>query len=87
MNKRVKLEKESDERNPAERTEQTTYTLNGILYVPHYLNADVFVGPGYKKDGVAYSAFALVQRGALKGSAYLWSRGTFAQVKNVVGAV
>lgn len=52
------------------------WELRGITYVPHYLNTEVFVGPGYKKGGVAYSAKYLRERGARQSTRMLWKRVT-----------
>jgi hypothetical protein len=53
----------------------TCYLRGGILYVPHYKDADKFVGPGYCKQNVnCYSADLLLNKGAVETSEMLWSR-------------
>ena len=57
--------------------EVTTYLLNGITYVPHYRNSDVFVGPGYPKiNSNRYSSIELLDLGAERQRKHLWSRGS-----------
>jgi hypothetical protein len=64
-----------------ERYPTVTYRLNDTLYVPHYRNSSIFVGPGYpRQDARTYSAFALEDAGAMKEMAMLWSRGIFGEV-------
>lgn len=56
--------------------ETTTYVLNGITYVPHYRNNTIFVGPGYPRTNTTrYAALKLIDLGAEKQTAFLWSRG------------
>jgi hypothetical protein len=58
--------------------------LNGIKYLPHYQNSAVFVGPGYKEGGVAYSRAYLEQYGATNAREFLWVRSEYGKVKNVL---
>jgi hypothetical protein len=61
--------------------EQTAYELRGIVYVPHYRNNAIFVGPGYPRHNVTrYSAEELMLMGAVPRVEFLWSRGTGGRV-------
>ncbi len=61
--------------------EQAAYELRGIVYVPHYRNSDIFVGPGYPRHNVTrYSAEELMLMGAKPRVEFLWSRGTSGRV-------
>ena len=60
----------------ADRFEYITYELNGITYVPHYRNRNVFVGPGYpEKSYITYSDKVLQMMGAKPKTMLLWHRG------------
>lgn len=62
--------------NRAERTPHTVYKLNGVKYVPHYRNRQVFVGPGYPRlTQKVYSAAELAEAGAKEDTDFLWHRG------------
>jgi hypothetical protein len=64
-----------------ERYPTATYRLGEVLYVPHYRNSSIFVGPGYpKRDNRTYTVFALEDAGAVKETRMLWSRGLFGEV-------
>jgi hypothetical protein len=68
-----------------EYTPHAVYTLEGIYYVPHYLNENVFVGPGYgRHNGAAYSEKFLLDQGAKKEIMLLWHRHNFGVIKNVM---
>lgn len=56
------------------------WELRGITYVPHYLNTEVFVGPGYKEGKVAYSAKHLKEHGAQPSTRMLWKRMSLGRV-------
>lgn len=59
----------------------SAYRLGEILYLPHYRNSSVFVGPGYpRQNNRTYSVFALEDAGAEKETHMLWSRGLFGEV-------
>ncbi len=61
--------------------EQAAYELRGIVYVPHYRNNAIFVGPGYPVHNVTrYSAEELMLMGAVPRVEFLWSRGTSGRV-------
>jgi hypothetical protein len=64
-----------------ERYPTATYRLGEVLYVPHYRNLSVFIGPGYPKlDKRTYTVFALEDAGAVKETHMLWSRSLFGEV-------
>jgi hypothetical protein len=67
-----------------EKKPYDVYTMNGIKYLPHYLNQSVYVGPGYDKTNIAYSAEWLLARGAKKSEDFLWHRGTTVTIPNVL---
>lgn len=55
------------------------FRLNGITYLPHYLDASLFVGPGYgKQNRKLYSANELRDMGAVAVSEFLWPRPKYA---------
>lgn len=60
------------------------YILNGITYVPHYQNRNLFVGPGYPvgqgkpKPTHTYTAAELLDAGATSSEMPLWPRPQFA---------
>lgn len=61
---------------PAERVPVRVFVLNGVPYLPHYRNADVFVGPGYGKHNFkTYSSADLLAAGATPEGKMLWARG------------
>jgi coproporphyrinogen III oxidase-like Fe-S oxidoreductase len=61
--------------------EQTAYELRGIVYVPHYRNNAIFVGPGYPRHNVTiYTAADLLALGAVERTEFLWQRGTGGRV-------
>lgn len=51
----------------AEVEPQTVYVLSGVMYLPHYFNFGVFVGPGYgQSNHKTYSGPELALAGARK---------------------
>jgi len=61
------------------------WELDGITYLPHYLNTEVFVGPGYREGKVAYSARYLREKGAKASTRALWRRMSFGRaIPNVL---
>lgn len=51
------------------------FRLNGITYVPHYLDASLYVGPGYNRYNASMrSADELRRLGATPVSEFLWPR-------------
>ena len=61
--------------------EQAAYELRGIVYVPHYRNSDIFVGPGYPMHNMTiYTAADLLALGAVERTEFLWQRGTGGRV-------
>jgi hypothetical protein len=58
-----------------ERYAQKVFVLNGITYVPHRRNNNIFIGPGYPRyTRQTYSATDLINLGAVTGIEYLWPR-------------
>jgi hypothetical protein len=65
-----------NEMGPAPLIAQKAFKINNIVYVPHYRNESVYVGPGYPKQNMnIYSASELITKGAVQVTALLWSRG------------
>ena len=63
--------------------EQAAYELRGIVYVPHYRNSDIYVGPGYPRHNMTrYSAAELELMGANPRIEFLWSRGIGGRVSD-----
>ena len=57
------------------------YTGNNVMYVPHYRNASVFVGPGYPKENQKlWTEAELLKAGAQRTVTMLWKRGTVGKV-------
>lgn len=62
----------------ADRIENICYQANGITYVPHFRNKNIFVGPGYPRFTLkTYSHNELAEAGAYKLVKMLWNRGEF----------
>ena len=63
-----------------EKTEQTVYNLNGITFLPHY-TLPCFVAPGFTNDTPTklWTVNQLLDEGAEKGTAFLWTRGLLAR--------
>jgi hypothetical protein len=71
------------ETSKASTYEQTTYRKDGVIFVPHFRNNSVFVGPGYPRHNKnTYTEAELVTAGAVKQPRFLWSRGTAGAVNN-----
>lgn len=63
------------------------FRLGGIVYVPHYLDATLFVGPGYgKQNRKLYSAGELRDMGAVAVSEFLWPRPKYSMPIDVKAA-
>lgn len=63
----------------ADRQPYKVFVLRGITYVPHYLNPDAYVGPGYPNNGRTWhTKDQLLAAGAQEGSAHLFTRATVA---------
>ena len=57
--------------------ENYAYIANGIIYLPHYRNDQVYVGPGYpKRNQILWTAKELEAAGAKRMAMMLWHRGT-----------
>ena len=55
-----------------ERDHTTVYQLHGITYLPHYIEKNVYVSPGYGAENHnEYSANELVNAGAVAKVQYL----------------
>jgi hypothetical protein len=68
----------------APREFQTTLRHGSIVYVPHFRNSSVFVGPGYPRfTKQRYSEEELIRLGATREKAPLWPRGTYGIVDDV----
>ena len=66
-----------------DRFETPAYVLNGITYVPHFRNRNIFVGPGYPRDNLKrYSDKELQMMGAIPTIEMLWSRGESGDVSD-----
>lgn len=60
----------------AEHYAEKVYVVNGVPYLPHYRNKDVFVGPGYGKHNfIRYTAADLLVAGGKPQTLALWARG------------
>ena len=71
------------ETSKASTYEQTTYRKDGITFVPHFRNNNVFIGPGYPRHNQnRYTEAQLLEAGAVKQPRFLWSRGTAGVVNN-----
>lgn len=54
---------------------QVVFKLNDVLYVSHFRNASVYIGPGYpRKTTARYTEKELLKAGALPVTTMLWSR-------------
>lgn len=64
--------------NPHPAKETAVYTLDGIIYLPHYRVAGMFVSPGYGNAGYGhqtmYTAAELIKAGAAQSKRALWVR-------------
>jgi hypothetical protein len=57
------------------------YQANGVLYLPHYRNDSVFIGPSYPRmDRRTWSAAELIKAGATRVAIMLWPRSKFGEV-------
>jgi hypothetical protein len=69
---------------PAERVAMYALVLNGVPYLPHYRNVDIYVGPGYGKHNFdRYTAQQLLLKGAQYQPEMLWERGVDGVVNEV----
>ena len=63
---------------PHDREATIVYTLDGVMYVPHYRFNDVYVGPGDRKGAVdagpLYTPGQLLKAGARQDTYGLWPR-------------
>jgi hypothetical protein len=61
--------------NLAEKDSYTVYVLNGIMYIPHYIDPLHYVGPGYGYwNHTVYYATTLLAAGAVPKQEYLLKR-------------
>ena len=68
----------------APRDFQTVLRFGDVVYVPHFRNSSVFVGPGYPRfTKQRYSEEELIRLGASREKVPLWSRGTHGIVDDV----
>lgn len=63
---------------------QNVLRYGDIVYVPHFRNSSVFVGPGYPRaNRQRFSEEELIRLGASREKMPLWSRGTYGIVDDV----
>jgi hypothetical protein len=68
----------------APHEDAAVFIKDGITYVPHYRNINIFVGPGYGKDNsTRYSEIQLLSMGAEKAYMFLWPRSMHGIVSEV----
>lgn len=68
----------------APREFQKVYRKGDVVYVPHFRNSEVFVGPGYPRaTRQRYTEFELVQAGAMQERLPLWTRGQYGIVNDI----
>lgn len=66
---------------PSDRFEAIVYDLNGITYVPHFRNKNLYVGPGYPRHNLMrYTDVEMQLRGAKPRTEMLWHRGDSGRV-------
>lgn len=66
---------------PSDRFEAIVYDLNGITYVPHFRNKNLYVGPGYPRQNLMrYTDVEMQLRGAKPRTEMLWHRGDSGRV-------
>lgn len=69
-----------DSRVLADRDTVQVYVVNGVTYVPHYLNDQFFVGPGYPRHHTkCWSSEELIRAGARQQGLMLWPRAKHGQ--------
>lgn len=65
----------TDSKVLADRDACKVYVLNGVTYVPHYLNDQFFVGPGYPRFHTnTWSEEQMMHAGAKEQWLVLWPR-------------
>ena len=69
---------------PADKHEYIAYEYNGVTYLPHYRNRNIFVGPGYPfQNTTRYTDVELQLRGAKPKLIQLWQRGQHVTVDHM----
>ena len=62
-------------REVAEKKDYLTYNLNGITYLPHYQNSNLYIGPGYPRHNKnIYKPDDLLAVGAKAVMLHIWKR-------------
>lgn len=75
-----------EKKEAAPTEEARVYELDGIVFVPHYKNRDLYVGPGYPIGAGdpdpkhTRTEFQLVAAGAKVNKILLWPRPQFVAV-------
>ena len=59
---------------PAPRTTQRVYVLDGVVHVPHYHKPGRWVGPGYPEVCDARMEWEMLIAGGIPSIATLWER-------------
>lgn len=68
----------------APREFQTALKFGEVVYVPHFRNGSVFVGPGYPRvTKQRFSEEELIRLGATRVQTLLWNRGTYGLVNDI----
>ena len=63
------------EREYAEKKDYVTFKLNDVIYLPHYQDSKLFVGPGYPAlNKNVYTSAQMLEAGAKASIMYLWRR-------------
>jgi hypothetical protein len=63
---------------------QVAYKFRDVIYMPHYRNSSLYVGPGYPKFTRArYTAAELTSVGAMPVNQMLWIRANHGIVNEI----
>lgn len=73
-------------RDIAPTRETQAFRLNGIPFVPHYTNHDIYVSPGDHKTRRTLTEKELLELGAVKERMFLWPREKVEQGESMLDA-
>jgi hypothetical protein len=69
----------------AEKKDYLTFNLNGVIYMPHYKDAKLYVGPGYPRvNKSVYTSAELLEVGAKASMLNIWKRAEHGKVQSTL---
>lgn len=69
----------------AEKKDYLTFKIGDVIYLPHYMDSKLYVGPGYPRHNKnVYTSAELLEKGAIAHMMHIWKRMEYGKVKTTL---